>query len=50
VSEHAKYESFSTLTRLGQNLLIFWIDTRPTSSETGNSQKRVKALNVPITA
>ena len=43
------YESNSSykveLTRLGQNKLIFWIDTRPTRRETGNNQNNVKPLD-----
>ena len=33
-------------TRPGQKAEMFWIDTRPTKIETGNTQKMVKALGV----
>jgi hypothetical protein len=31
-------------TKLGQNRLIFWIETKPTSKDTGNSQNNVNPL------
>jgi len=32
------------LTKLGQKAEIFWMETRPTKSEIGKTQKIVKAL------
>ena len=31
-------------TKLGQNKLIFWIETKPTSKDTGKSQNNVNPL------
>lgn len=31
-------------TKLGQNKLIFWIETKPTSKDTGKSQNSVNPL------
>lgn len=33
-----------TLTKLGQNKLMFWMETKPTSNVTGKSQNNVNPL------
>jgi len=33
-------------TKLGQNKLIFWIETKPTSKDTGKNQNNVNPLVV----
>ena len=38
------YKCKEKLTKLGQNRLIFWIETKPTSKDTGNSQNNVNPL------
>jgi len=38
-------KNIETQTKLGQNKLIFWIETRPTNSDTGKSQNKVKPLS-----
>ena len=35
-------------TRLGQNKLMFWIETKPTKRETGNNQNKVNPLGFHI--
>ena len=38
------YKCKENFTKLGQNKLIFWIETKPTSKDTGNSQNKVNPL------
>lgn len=38
------YKGKEKFTKLGQNRLIFWIETKPTSKDTGNSQNNVNPL------
>jgi hypothetical protein len=38
------YKCKEKFTKLGQNRLIFWIETKPTSKDTGNSQNNVNPL------